>query len=167
MQFLGNFGKIVCCAPTSGKSRIRYCKDVLIGFICNFFLLQVLEEAGIWSQIKRLAGSNTGAIMAALLGVGYKSHDIQQFFSKSVQSIFEGIFCFFIKLKWPKNFYVGSTWEFSWTMWFYFGRGTWRTQDLFTIELNIFKYEYLDLLQTIGMLNEQMERMRRVKKIKL
>ena len=52
----------------------------------------MLEEAGIWSQIKRLAGSNTGAIMAALLGVGYKSHDIQQFFSKSVQSIFEGIF---------------------------------------------------------------------------
>ena len=112
----------------------------------------MLEEAGIWSQIKRLAGSNTGAIMAALLGVGYKSHDIQQFFSKSVQSIFEGIFCFFIKLKWPKNFYVGSTWEFSWTMWFYFGRGTWRTQDLFTIELNIFKYEYLDMLQTIRML---------------
>ncbi|XP_022095708.1 uncharacterized protein LOC110981955 isoform X2 [Acanthaster planci] len=43
--------------------------------------LQVLEETGIWSQVKRLAGSSAGAVTAGLLAVGYNSHDLEALFN--------------------------------------------------------------------------------------
>ncbi|XP_022095709.1 uncharacterized protein LOC110981955 isoform X3 [Acanthaster planci] len=43
--------------------------------------VRVLEETGIWSQVKRLAGSSAGAVTAGLLAVGYNSHDLEALFN--------------------------------------------------------------------------------------
>ena len=58
MQFLGNFCKMVCWyplwtvgAPTSGKSWIRHCQDLLNGganlLICNIFAKTAWERKNI------------------------------------------------------------------------------------------------------------------------
>jgi len=60
-----------------GSKALAYCGAV-----------RVLEDVGIWKQVLRLAGSSSGAIMAALLAVGYKSHDLQTFFSKDLKKLF-------------------------------------------------------------------------------
>lgn len=54
------------------------------------FLSQVLEEVGIWKQIKRLAGTSAGAMTAALLAVGYNSRDLEKFLSQDLNKIFVG-----------------------------------------------------------------------------
>lgn len=56
---------------------LRYC-----------FALQVLEEAGI--KLKRYAGSSIGAVIAALLAVGYSSSEVLDEFSVDLRQFFEG-----------------------------------------------------------------------------
>ncbi|RUS74313.1 hypothetical protein EGW08_017922 [Elysia chlorotica] len=60
-----------------GNKGLAYCGAV-----------RLLEELNIWPQVKRLAGSSAGAMTAALLAVGYNSHDLEQFFSLNLNNIF-------------------------------------------------------------------------------
>lgn len=60
-----------------GSKALAYCGAV-----------RVLEDVGIWKQVLRLAGSSSGALVAALLAVGYTSHDLQVFFSKDLRKLF-------------------------------------------------------------------------------
>ncbi len=53
--------------------------------------LQVLEEVGLWKQVRRLAGASAGAMTAALLAVGYNSHDLEAFLSQDLSKIFVGM----------------------------------------------------------------------------
>ncbi|XP_005094079.1 uncharacterized protein LOC101851335 [Aplysia californica] len=50
--------------------------------------VRLLEELNVWPQIKRLAGTSAGAMTAALLAVGYDSHDLEKFFSLNLNDIF-------------------------------------------------------------------------------
>jgi predicted acylesterase/phospholipase RssA len=49
-----------------------------------------LEEIGAYKNIKRFAGSSAGAMTAALLAVGYNSHEIEEFLSQDLSKIFLG-----------------------------------------------------------------------------
>ncbi|CAG5133968.1 unnamed protein product, partial [Candidula unifasciata] len=60
-----------------GNKGLAYCGAV-----------RLLEELNIWPQIRRLAGTSAGAMTAALLAVGYNSHDLEQFFSLNLNKIF-------------------------------------------------------------------------------
>ncbi len=57
---------------------------------CFPLYLQVLEEAGIWKQIRRVAGANSGAVMAALLGVGYSGAELRRHFTNDQKIVFQG-----------------------------------------------------------------------------
>ncbi|KAK3109157.1 hypothetical protein FSP39_024196 [Pinctada imbricata] len=50
--------------------------------------IRVLEEQGLYDQIKRYAGSSAGAMTAALLAVGYDSFEIQDFLSQDLSHFF-------------------------------------------------------------------------------
>ncbi|KAL5006725.1 hypothetical protein ScPMuIL_015531 [Solemya velum] len=50
--------------------------------------IQYLEECGVYSKIKRFAGSSAGAMTAALLAVGSTADDIQEFLSQDLTKIF-------------------------------------------------------------------------------
>ena len=52
--------------------------------------LQVLEEAGIWRRVKRIAGTSAGAMTAALLAVGYDSYHLEKVFSSDIQNVMTG-----------------------------------------------------------------------------
>ncbi len=41
--------------------------------------VRVLEEIGVWDQVKRIAGTSAGAMTAGLLAVGYNSYDLEAF----------------------------------------------------------------------------------------
>ena len=43
------------------------------------FFGQILEDIGVWDNVKRLAGTSAGAICAAMLAIGYDSHAIEEF----------------------------------------------------------------------------------------
>jgi predicted acylesterase/phospholipase RssA len=43
---------------------------------------QVLDDVGVLKKIKRLAGSSTGSIAAAMLAVGCDSTELDKFFIK-------------------------------------------------------------------------------------
>lgn len=59
--------------------------------ICNLFLYcQVLEDVGIWDKIKRLAGCGVGALVAALLAVGYNSYHIERFLKHDIRKLVFG-----------------------------------------------------------------------------
>ncbi|XP_071112062.1 uncharacterized protein [Haliotis cracherodii] len=60
-----------------GNKGLAYCGAV-----------RVLEELGIWPQIRRLAGASAGAMTAALLAVGYNSRDIECFLSQDLSIVF-------------------------------------------------------------------------------
>ncbi|XP_022095676.1 uncharacterized protein LOC110981937 isoform X1 [Acanthaster planci] len=61
-----------------GNKGLAYCGAV-----------RVLEETGIWSQVKRIAGTSAGAMTAGLLAVGYNSHDLEAFLKQpDLQKIF-------------------------------------------------------------------------------
>lgn len=48
-------------------------------------VLRVLEETGTWRQIRRLAGSGTGAVMAALSAIGYDSFQLEEIFQEDLR----------------------------------------------------------------------------------
>jgi len=50
----------------------------------------VLEEAGIWRRVKRIAGTSAGAMTAALLAVGYDSYHLEKIFSADIQNVMSG-----------------------------------------------------------------------------
>lgn len=50
--------------------------------------IQLLEDIGIFPQIKRFAGTSAGAMTAALLAVGYKSTEIEEFLGQDLSRIF-------------------------------------------------------------------------------
>lgn len=54
------------------------------------FFWQVLEEIGIWSSVRRVAGASAGAMTAMLVAVGYNSYDIDKFLSQDIKSLFLG-----------------------------------------------------------------------------
>ncbi|XP_067650146.1 uncharacterized protein [Haliotis asinina] len=60
-----------------GNKGLAYCGAV-----------RVLEELGIWPQIRRLAGASAGAMTATLLAVGYNSRDIEGFLSQDLSAVF-------------------------------------------------------------------------------
>lgn len=62
------------------------CIDV---FVCIY--VQYLEELGLMEQIKSFAGSSAGGMMAALLAIGYKADEVEQFLSDRIDEIFIGI----------------------------------------------------------------------------
>ncbi|ESO07609.1 hypothetical protein HELRODRAFT_190994 [Helobdella robusta] len=49
--------------------------------------VKVLEESGVWKQIERLAGSGTGAVVAAFLAVGYNSQQLKKMFQQDLQQL--------------------------------------------------------------------------------
>ncbi|KAH9524747.1 hypothetical protein Btru_027689 [Bulinus truncatus] len=46
-----------------------------------------LEELGVMKQIKRFAGTSAGSMTAALLTVGYDSHDLEEFFKLNLNDL--------------------------------------------------------------------------------
>ncbi|XP_038076985.1 uncharacterized protein LOC119744872 isoform X1 [Patiria miniata] len=50
--------------------------------------IRVLEELGIWGNIKRFAGASAGSMIASLASVGYNSHDIETFLRGDIQKVF-------------------------------------------------------------------------------
>ncbi|XP_038077329.1 uncharacterized protein LOC119745177 [Patiria miniata] len=50
--------------------------------------IRVLEELGYWGNIKRFAGASAGSMVAALMAVGYNSHDIEAFLSGDISKVF-------------------------------------------------------------------------------
>lgn len=53
---------------------------------------QVLESAGILRSIKRVAGASAGAIIAALISLGYDSRDLKEFLEQDLRRILVGRF---------------------------------------------------------------------------
>lgn len=70
-----------------GNKGLAYCGAV-----------RVLEEIGVWPNIKRFAGSSAGAMTAALLAVGYNSFEIEQFLSQDLSKIFLDHSCGYFSL---------------------------------------------------------------------
>lgn len=70
-----------------GNKGLAYCGAV-----------RVLEELGIWPQIKRFAGSSAGGMTAALLAVGYDSQQIEEFLSQDLSKIFLDHSCGYFSL---------------------------------------------------------------------
>lgn len=60
--------------------------------------IRVLEEIGAYKNIKRFAGSSAGAMTAALLAVGYNSHEIEEFLSQDLSKIFLDHSCGYFSL---------------------------------------------------------------------
>lgn len=60
--------------------------------------IRVLEEIGVYKNIKRFAGSSAGAMTAALLAVGYNSHEIEEFLSQDLSKIFLDHSCGYFSL---------------------------------------------------------------------
>ena len=56
------------------------------------FNQQVLESAGILRGIKRVAGASAGAIIAALISLGYDSRDLREFLEQDLRRILVGRF---------------------------------------------------------------------------
>lgn len=56
------------------------------------FNQQVLESAGILRNIKRVAGASAGAIIAALISLGYDSRDLREFLEQDLRRILVGRF---------------------------------------------------------------------------
>lgn len=54
---------------------------------------KALEEAGILKQIHRMAGSGAGAVVAALLSVGFTSNDLQKFFKNDLYKLIKDKSC--------------------------------------------------------------------------
>ncbi|XP_038077328.1 uncharacterized protein LOC119745176 [Patiria miniata] len=50
--------------------------------------IRVLEELGYWGNIKRFAGASAGSMVAALVAVGYNSHDIEAFLRGGISKVF-------------------------------------------------------------------------------
>ncbi|XP_033629031.1 uncharacterized protein LOC117291448 [Asterias rubens] len=50
--------------------------------------IRVLEELGYWSKITRFAGASAGAMITALVCVGYNSHDIEEFLCGDIGKVF-------------------------------------------------------------------------------
>ncbi|XP_033741846.1 uncharacterized protein YqhO-like [Pecten maximus] len=50
--------------------------------------VRALEDIGLFPQIKRFAGTSAGAITAALLSVGYNSHDVEKFMRNDMSKNF-------------------------------------------------------------------------------
>ncbi|XP_022096774.1 uncharacterized protein LOC110982574 isoform X2 [Acanthaster planci] len=55
--------------------------------------VRVFENAGLWPNIRRLAGASAGAMWAILLGVGYSSHDVEGFLSLDLKEFFLDASC--------------------------------------------------------------------------
>ncbi|RDD42213.1 Uncharacterized protein TrispH2_005310 [Trichoplax sp. H2] len=65
--------------------------------------LKILQKVGIYQGIKRFAGSSAGAMLAALLSVGYDVDDVEEFLCQDIRKITEdkhtfGIFSMLPKL---------------------------------------------------------------------
>ncbi|PVD30056.1 hypothetical protein C0Q70_09317 [Pomacea canaliculata] len=60
-----------------GNKGLAYCGAV-----------KYLEELGLMEQIKSFAGSSAGGMMAALLALGYKADEVEQFLSDRIDEIF-------------------------------------------------------------------------------
>lgn len=52
---------------------------------------QALEDCGILSSVKRIAGSSAGAICAGLVAVGCTPQDIADVFKCDIKWLFQGI----------------------------------------------------------------------------
>lgn len=52
----------------------------------------MLESAGILRSIKRVAGASAGAIIAALISLGYDSSDLREFLEQDLRRILVGMF---------------------------------------------------------------------------
>lgn len=70
-----------------GNKGLAYCGAV-----------RVLEELGVWPQIKRFAGSSAGGMTASLLAVGYNSSQIEEFLSQDLSKIFLDHSCGYFSL---------------------------------------------------------------------
>lgn len=60
--------------------------------------IELLEEIGVYKNIKRFAGSSAGAMTAALLAVGYNSQEIKDFLSQDLSKIFLDHTCGYFSL---------------------------------------------------------------------
>ncbi|XP_038044381.1 uncharacterized protein LOC119719130 [Patiria miniata] len=60
--------------------------------------VRVFERAGVWPNIRRLAGASAGSMWAILLGVGYTSHDVERFLSLDLKRYFLDASCGFCSL---------------------------------------------------------------------
>lgn len=60
--------------------------------------IQVLEEAGICSKIKRIAGSSVGAITAALIAVGFTAAELKEFMDADLKSVLIDHRCGYLSL---------------------------------------------------------------------
>ncbi|XP_052797030.1 uncharacterized protein LOC128229234 isoform X2 [Mya arenaria] len=81
-----------------GNKGLAYCGAV-----------RVLEELGVYSQVKRYAGASAGAMTAALLSVGYNSYEIEEFLSQDLSKIFLDHSCGFMSLL--PNLLTGYGWN--------------------------------------------------------
>ena len=59
-------------------------------FVCYLSLGQVLENAGIMRNIKRVAGASAGAIIATLIALGYDSRELREFLEQDLRRILVG-----------------------------------------------------------------------------
>eukprot|EP00794_Sanderia_malayensis_P003397 gene3397-3887_t len=50
-------------------------------------VLEVLEEAGVMKNIKRVAGSSVGAIVASLVALGFTSQDLKEFMDQDLRKV--------------------------------------------------------------------------------
>lgn len=81
-----------------GNKGIAYCGAV-----------RVLEELGLWPQVKRLAGASAGAMTAALLAVGYNSYQLEDFLSQDLSQVFLDHKCGYCSLL--PNILTGFGWN--------------------------------------------------------
>lgn len=55
--------------------------------------VRFLEDVGIWSRVQRLAGSGSGAVIAALLCIGFNSHQLQNILETDLRTLAEDHVC--------------------------------------------------------------------------
>ncbi|KAK7108929.1 uncharacterized protein [Littorina saxatilis] len=81
-----------------GNKGIAYCGAV-----------RVLEETGLWGNVRGLAGASAGAMTAALLAVGYNSYELEEFLSQDLSQIFLDHKCGYCSLL--PNLLTGFGWN--------------------------------------------------------
>lgn len=60
--------------------------------------VRVLEEVGLWTKVRRLSGCSGGAVVAALLSVGFNSHQLQQFLTQDPHKLLLDHSCGYLSL---------------------------------------------------------------------
>ena len=74
------------------RARACVCMCVCVRVCVGGWVLQLLEDIGMWPKIRRLAGASAGAMTATLLAVGFDSYELEEFLSQDLSHIFLGEF---------------------------------------------------------------------------